>query len=94
MNKIEKAFLKAWRLEDYQIGEELPAYIELPKEEFSRILVEASKEIEGEYQNRLLEFVLDIRNGKFHGHGFDHPDEPCNCNENAAVNFLKKWGGV
>lgn len=47
MNEIEKSFLKAWRREDYQIGEELPEYIEIPKDEFSRILVETNKELEG-----------------------------------------------
>jgi hypothetical protein len=46
MNKIEELFLKAWRQKDYRADEELPEYIELPKNDFSRILVEANNELE------------------------------------------------
>lgn len=46
MSEIEKLFLKAWRQEDYQADEELPEYIELPKEDFLRILIEADNKLE------------------------------------------------
>lgn len=39
----------------------------------------------------VFDFVRSIIQGKFHGHGFEHSEEPCNCNELAAADFLQKF---
>ncbi len=64
------------------------------KTEIEYIIDQCISEIEGDAQDKLLEFVRNIRDGKFHGHGFEHPDEPCNCNELAAADFLQNWQGL
>lgn len=64
------------------------------KDEIICIIDQCVSEIEGDATEQILEFVRSIRDGKFHGHGFEHPDEPCNCNELAAVDFLQNWRGL
>ena len=64
------------------------------KTEIEYIIDQCVSEIEGDATKQLLEFVRNIRDGKFHGHGFEHPDEPCNCNELAAADFLQNWWGL
>ena len=64
------------------------------KTEIEYIIDQCVSEIEGDAQDKLLEFVRNIRDGKFHGHGFEHPDEPCNCNELAAADYLQIWRGL
>jgi len=64
------------------------------KDEIIYIIDRCVSEIEGDTTKQLLEFVRNIRDGKFHGHGFEHPDVPCNCNELAAADFLQNWRGL
>jgi hypothetical protein len=68
--------------------------VKFGKIEIQHIIDQCVVEIEGDAQDKLLEFVRNIRDGKFHGHGFENPDEPCNCNELAAADFLQNWWGL
>lgn len=64
------------------------------KTEIEYIIDQCVSEFEGDATEQIIEFVRSIRDGKFHGHGFEHPDEPCNCNELAAADFLITWRGL